>query len=101
MLQAVVKKGKVLSESIPTPNVSEGSLLIKVVNSCISAGTEMSNVSETGKSLIKRALEQPAEVRNALNFARENGIMKMIARVKGTLEGGKPTGYSIAGLWLQ
>jgi len=98
VLQAVVKKGKVLSESIPTPNVSEGSLLIKVVNSCISAGTEMSNVSETGKSLIKRALEQPAEVRNALNFARENGIMKMIARVKGTLEGGKPTGYSIAGI---
>ncbi|MCB9263173.1 MAG: bi-domain-containing oxidoreductase [Flavobacteriales bacterium] len=98
MLQAVVKKGKVLAENVPTPNVSEGSVLIKVVNSCISAGTEMSNVSETGKSLIKRALEQPAEVKNALNFAKENGIMKMIARIKGTLEGGKPTGYSISGI---
>lgn len=98
MLQAVVKKGKVLAESVPSPNVTEGSLLIKVVNSCISAGTEMSNVSETGKSLIKRALDQPAEVRNALNFAKENGIMKMIARVRGTLEGGKPTGYSISGI---
>lgn len=60
VLQAVVKKGKVLAESVPSPNVTEGSLLIKVVNSCISAGTEMSNVSETGKSLIKRALDQPA-----------------------------------------
>lgn len=98
VLQAVVKKGKVLAESVPSPNVTEGSLLIKVVNSCISAGTEMSNVSETGKSLIKRALEQPAEVMNALNFAKENGIMKMIQRVKGTLEGGKPTGYSISGV---
>lgn len=98
VLQAVVKKGKVLAESVPSPNVSEGSLLIKVVNSCISAGTEMSNVSETGKSLIKRALDQPAEVRNALNFAKENGIMKMIARIRGTLEGGKPTGYSISGI---
>ena len=98
MLQAVVKKGKVLAEVVPTPIVSEGGLLIKVVNSCISAGTEMSNVSETGKSLIKRALEQPNEVKNALNFARENGIMKMIARIKGTLEGGKPTGYSISGV---
>ncbi|MFT5723129.1 MAG: putative dehydrogenase/threonine dehydrogenase-like Zn-dependent dehydrogenase [Bacteroidia bacterium] len=98
VLQAVVKKGKVIADRVPTPNVSEGSLLIKVVNSCISAGTEMSNVSETGKSLIKRALDQPAEVRNALNFAKENGIMKMIARVRGTLEGGKPTGYSIAGI---
>ena len=51
-----------------------------------------------GSHLIKRALDQPAEVRNALNFAKENGIMKMIARVRGTLEGGKPTGYSIAGI---
>jgi len=98
VLQAVVKKGKVLSESVPAPNVSSGGLLIKVVNSCISAGTEMSNVSETGKPLIKRALEQPAEVRNALNFAKENGIMKTIARIRGTLEGGKPTGYSISGI---
>lgn len=98
MLQAVVKKGKVIADNVPTPNVSEGCVLIKVVNSCISAGTEMSNVSETGKSLIKRAMEQPAEVMNALNFARENGIMKMIARIKGTLEGGKPTGYSISGI---
>jgi len=98
MLQAVVKKGKVIAENVPAPVVSPGSVLIKVVNSCISAGTEMSNVSETGKSLIKRALEQPAEVRNALNFARENGIAKMIARIKGTIEGGKPTGYSISGI---
>jgi predicted dehydrogenase/threonine dehydrogenase-like Zn-dependent dehydrogenase len=98
MLQAVVKKGRVIAENVPTPIVSKGGLLIKVVNSCISAGTEMSNVSETGKNLIKRALDQPAEVKNALNFARENGIMKMIARVKGTLEGGKPTGYSISGV---
>lgn len=98
MLQAVVKKGKVIAERVPTPVVSKGSLLIKVVSSCISAGTEMSNVSETGKPLIKRALEQPAEVMTALNFARENGIKKMIARIKGTLEGGKPTGYSISGI---
>jgi predicted dehydrogenase/threonine dehydrogenase-like Zn-dependent dehydrogenase len=98
VIQAVVRKGKVIAERVPTPNVSERSVLIKVVNSCISAGTEMSNVSETGKSLIKRALEQPTEVMNALNFAKENGLMKMIQRVKGTLEGGKPTGYSISGV---
>ena len=60
MIQAVVKKGKVLGETVPAPNVSEGSILIKVVNSCISAGTEMSNVAETGKPLIKRVLNMYA-----------------------------------------
>ncbi len=98
MIQAVVKKGKVFAENVPTPIVSKGSVLIKVVNSCISAGTEMSNVAITGKPLIKRAMEQPAEVMKALNFARENGIQKMVARIKGTIEGGKPTGYSISGI---
>jgi len=98
VIHAVVKKGKVLGETVPAPNVSEGSILIKVVNSCISAGTEMSNVAETGKPLIKRALEQPAEVRNVLNFARENGLRKTLARIRGTLDGGKPTGYSVSGI---
>ena len=53
MIQAIVKKGKVLAEQIPTPNVSKGCVLIKVVNSCISAGTEISGVSNSGKSFIK------------------------------------------------
>ena len=56
MIQAIVKKGKVLAEQIPAPSVSKGCVLIKVVNSCISAGTEISGVSNSGKSLIRRAL---------------------------------------------
>lgn len=98
MIQAVVKKGKVLAEKVPTPNVSDGCLLIKLVNSCISAGTEMSNVGETGKPLYKRALEQPEQVKEVLNFARQNGLKKTFQRIKGTLDGGKPTGYSVAGV---
>ena len=39
MLQAIVKKGRVIAENVPAPNVSKEGLLIKVVNSCISAGT--------------------------------------------------------------
>lgn len=98
MIQAVVKKGKVLAERVPTPNVSDGCLLIKLVNSCISAGTEVSNVGDTGKPLYKRALEQPDQVREVLNFVRTNGIEKTIQKIKGTLDGGKPTGYSVAGV---
>lgn len=98
MIQAIVKKGKVFPENVPAPIVSPGSLLIKVVNSCISAGTELSNISITGKSLIRRALDQPEEVRSVLNFARQNGIAKTLQRVRGQLDGGKPTGYSLAGV---
>ena len=98
MLQAIIKKGRVLVENVPTPKVSAGCVLIKVVNSCISTGTEAEIVSDTGKPLIKRALEQPEQVKQALEFAKSNGIQKTISRIRGKLDGGKPTGYSVAGV---
>lgn len=98
MIQAIVKKGKVLGEHISAPIVSKGSLLIKVVNSCISAGTEMSSVSGSGKSLIKRAMEQPQNVKKVLNMVKSDGIAKTYATVKGKLDSGNPTGYSISGV---
>ncbi|WP_169764353.1 bi-domain-containing oxidoreductase [Campylobacter mucosalis] len=98
MLQAIVKKGKVFAEQISAPNVSKGSLLIKVVNSCISAGTETSGVSSSGKSLIQRALEQPENVKKVINMIKSDGVAKAYAKVKGKLDSGSPTGYSISGI---
>ncbi|MGB1247857.1 MAG: bi-domain-containing oxidoreductase [Chitinophagales bacterium] len=98
MKQAIIRKGKVLAQEVPSPKVDAGKVLIKVLHSCISAGTEMSNVNITKKNLIERALAQPQEVKTALEFAKKNGIAKTIKRVKGVLDGGKPTGYSIAGV---
>jgi len=97
MKQAVVKKGKVIPQNVPTPNVSKGSVLIKVHYSCISAGTEMTSVNTTKKSLIKRAIDSPDEVKEVLDFIKEKGIQKTIQKVRGVLDGGKQTGYSVAG----
>lgn len=98
MIQAIIKKGKVLGEETPSPNVSKGSLLIKVVNSCISAGTEISGVQGTKQSLIKKALAQPDKVLKVFNIAANEGIATAYAKVKGALDGGYPTGYSISGV---
>lgn len=97
MLQGIVKKGKVIAQQVPTPRVSDNGVLIKVHYSCISAGTEMSGVNTSKKNIIKRALDQPEEVKTAIDFAKSNGILKTIQKVRGVLDGGKPTGYSIAG----
>lgn len=98
MIQAIVKKGKVLAEQIPAPSVSRGCVLIKVVNSCISAGTEISGVSNSGKSLIRRALEQPENVKKVINMVKSDGIASVYAKVKGKLDSGNPTGYSLSGV---
>jgi predicted dehydrogenase/threonine dehydrogenase-like Zn-dependent dehydrogenase len=97
MKQAVVKKGKVIAQNVASPNVSSGSVLIKVHYSCISAGTEMTSVNTTKKSLIKRAIDSPDEVKEVLDFVKVNGIQKTIQKVRGVIDGGKQTGYSVAG----
>ena len=58
----------------------------------------MSNVKESEKSLIKRALEQPEQVKQVFEFFKNNGFSKTYQRIKGQLDGGKQTGYSISGV---
>jgi predicted dehydrogenase/threonine dehydrogenase-like Zn-dependent dehydrogenase len=100
MLQAIIRKGKVNAEDVPAPIVSRGSLLIKVVYSCISAGTEMSSVASSGKSIIRKALDQPEKVRKALNMIVSQGPRETLAKIQGKLEPGVPTGYSVSGVVL-
>ena len=98
MLQAVVKKGAVLNENVSAPVVSDGAVLIKVHYSCISAGTETSSVVNSSKGLIRRALEQPKNIKKAIDMAKSEGIAKTISLVQSRLDLSSPTGYSISGV---
>ena len=100
MFQAIAKKGRVLPVDVPAPHVSPGSVLIKVVNSCISAGTELSKVAGSGKSLISRALEKPEKIKKALDLARSEGIAKTVCLIAEKRDTSSPTGYSVAGIVL-
>jgi predicted dehydrogenase/threonine dehydrogenase-like Zn-dependent dehydrogenase len=100
MLQAIIKKGVVIPDEISPPMLTDNNVLIKVFYSCISAGTEMSSVSMSGKPLYKRAFEQPLNVVKVVDMARTVGISKTIAKVRGVLDGGSTTGYSVSGIVL-
>lgn len=97
MKQVLVKKGQVIVEDIPSPVVSDNGVLVKVLYSCISAGTEMMGVNESGKSLIKKAMEQPEKVKKAFNMLKNQGVDAILGKVK-DMEAPKPTGYSAAGI---
>lgn len=104
MLQAIIKKGKVIADNVPAPEVSKGCLLIKVVYSCISAGTEISGVNASGKSLFEKVLENPGNIKKAIDKARKEGISKVANIVKNNLseqENVFPTGYSISGYVIE
>jgi len=98
MLQAIIKKGRAVAEEVPAPLVSKGAVLIKVINSCISAGTELGGIYASGQSLIRRALDQPEKVKKALHMVREVGLSKAYETITGKLESGIASGYSLAGI---
>lgn len=98
MLQGIVKKGKVFAETVPAPSISDGHILIKVINSCISAGTEISNVTASNKSFVKKILEQPARVKKALSLFQTSSLTGAMEQLKVKVDNEKPTGYSAAGI---
>src|SRR5579872_1498905 len=100
MKQVLVKDGGVLVQEVPSPCVSPRNVLVRVEYSCISVGTEMTGVQNSGLPLYRRALKQPEHVKKVLGLMRDQGIRRTLNRVLGTLTAGLPTGYSAAGTIL-
>ena len=101
MKQVLIKKGKAIIEDIPAPMVSEGNVLVRVVYSCISAGTEMAGLKSSSKNLLYKAIHQPQNIKKGLNLIKQKGILKTKNILKSTFESGAPTGYSASGVVIE
>ncbi len=101
MRQVLIRRGQVNVEEVPAPLVEPGHVLVEVAYSLISAGTEISGVQGSGKSLVQRALHQPDKVIQVVDYLRKQGVQKTVAKVRGQLDAGHPTGYSCAGMVIQ
>lgn len=101
MKQVLIKKGRVYTEDVPAPTVSENTILVKVHYSCISVGTEITNVLSSGKSLFNRALRQPKKVAKVINNVKKEGIYRTIQKVQEKLDEAIQTGYSASGVVIE
>ncbi len=101
MKQVIIKKGKVLTKDTPAPTIGEDEVLIKVQYSCISAGTENSAVSSSGKSLISRVLDKPQHIKTAIALVAEKGLAETLNVVSKQVSSEAATGYSISGEILE
>jgi len=97
MKQLFVKQGSVVIEDVPPPVVSPGALVVAVRYSCISAGTELNNISSSGKSIIRKVVENPKAISSALSKFKDNGVNSTSRVIKNKLEESKVLGYSLAG----
>jgi predicted dehydrogenase/threonine dehydrogenase-like Zn-dependent dehydrogenase len=97
MKQALLKKGIVYPVELPEPTIKKGHVKIKVYHSCISAGTEMSGVKESRKSLLKKAIDNPQKITAALAYYKNQGVSKTKDKLNVVAESFKESGYSISG----
>ena len=99
MKQVMIRGGTAAVADIPTPMVSKGTVLVRVANSCISAGTEGARIgSGSGPGgLIQRAVQNPDLVKRAVEMTLRSGVRATVAAVRGSDGLGSPTGYSVAG----
>lgn len=97
MKQVLIKQGHAILSNIPAPVVSDNGVLVKVLFSCISAGTEITGVIESGESIVKKAMKQPEKVKKAINMFKNQGFDSVLGKMK-EIEAPKFTGYSASGI---
>jgi predicted dehydrogenase/threonine dehydrogenase-like Zn-dependent dehydrogenase len=74
-----------------------GFVLIRTAASCISAGTEMATVTSSGESIVEKARRKPELIKRGIDMVLTRGIKATLETVRGKLDAGSPSGYSLAG----
>src|SRR5205823_3515225 len=92
-----LKTGAVAVTDVPVPVARPGFGLVRTAASLISAGTERTAVEAGQKSLIGRAMDQPALVKKVIERATQEGIANTVGAVRAKLASNVALGYSAAG----
>src|SRR3972149_10469489 len=101
MKQIFNKKGEIIVSEVPAPIAGDDQILVQVYYSCISSGTEISVLKRQGKSLIKKALEKPQNIKKVLDMIRERGLADSVSKVRNKIDARMQTGYSASGIVLE
>jgi predicted dehydrogenase/threonine dehydrogenase-like Zn-dependent dehydrogenase len=103
MKQVFLSKGRIITREIAQPICKSGCVLMRTSASCISAGTEMSGINFSKKSLLSIAKEKP---KTAIRFAKlilSRGfkfVLNTIKNIRGS-DFGYEMGYSAAGVVVE
>lgn len=97
MKQVLIQSGKINVVEVPSPMAEDGRILVRVMHSCISAGTEMASLQSSAVPLWKRALQKPDKILWVLNQFRTSGLASTRQLVKDKISTSQTLGYSAAG----
>ena len=97
MKQVFNKKGRIVVDDVPVPFIGDDEILVQVYYSCISSGTEVSVLKSQGKSLLRKALDKPQNVKKVFEILKEKGPVESISRIRKKIDSKDPIGYSASG----
>lgn len=98
MKQVLLGGGQVKLVEVPQPQPEFGCLLIQLYKSCISTGTELAGIKNSGIPLWRRALNEPHNVKKVTSMLLANGFSKVKNLVQERISTENPIGYSAAGV---
>jgi len=101
MKQLFIQKGKTIVEKVPAPIISDDEILVRVHYSCISIGTEIYKIKASGRSLYRKILEKPQDVKKVLGRLKNHGLGDAVIKVRSKIESKNPIGYSASGIVLK
>ncbi|MEP6915548.1 MAG: bi-domain-containing oxidoreductase [Acidobacteriota bacterium] len=101
MKQVLLRRGSAVVDTVPAPVVAPGTVLVQVRSSCISVGTELSGLKNSGMPLWKLAMKYPEHLKKTIDTARTLGVEKTWSVIQGRLQGGTAAGYSAAGVVIE
>ena len=98
MKQALLHKGKITVENLPTPTIKDNEILVQTAFSLISAGTELSGKSNSATPFIKKILSNPKNIQKGLSLFKQSGLKKTL-EIANSLEKTRiALGYSLSGI---
>jgi predicted dehydrogenase/threonine dehydrogenase-like Zn-dependent dehydrogenase len=74
---------------------------IRVKYSTVSTGTEISGIKESGKTPMRRAMENPKKILKAIDIAKSKGISATLQEIKALKEFIRDIGYSVSGIVVE
>jgi len=99
MKQVFLSQGKAVIEDVPKPLLDENSILVEVIYSCISPGTERATLNNSNKSIRERLLDQgQVQITKTLESLQKNGLFSTISLIKTKLDQLISVGYSCSGV---
>lgn len=96
-----IRDGHLATLEVPAPSPSRGAVVVRIVASLVSAGTERMAADLAKKSLLGKALERPDQVRRVLEKLKQEGLFSTLRQLNARLEEPLSLGYASAGVVLE